>query len=733
MVTEDLREFKRITEDITLRLFSFPPWLPACASASAGKSVTNKILVIPLFFLLSPTLHSQDYDIRNITVIEDLIEKIARDSEEDLDYTTLFNDLAFYLDHPLNLNTATYEELERLHFLTDFQIQSLHAYISENGNLLSIYELPLVYGFTEELTRRIEPFVTVASGTAGERELESGKFLSQTDHQLFIRTSRVLQKQVGYTSIPDSLLQQNLNARYPGTPVKFYTRYAFRYKDRIRAGYTGDKDAGEEFFTGTNSHGFDFNSAYIQLSNTGRIKEFIAGDYQVSFGQGVNTWSGLAFNKSPDIINLRRKSQGISRFTSTNENAFFRGLAATVDLNRFELTGFLSNKHVDANITETDSLSDEPLTFSSFQTSGIHALPRQVEDEDAIRETVIGGNLTCRFEHARLGFSVSHYFFNAELLRGDDPYEFFSFYGSKNTNYSLDYYIQSSKLSLFGEAGISSNKGLAMMNGALIDLSAPVSLAFIQRMYQKDYQALYADAFAENTETSNENGFYMGILTHPFVNWTFSGYIDAFSFPWLRYNTSAPSSGYDYLLQADYNTNEGLNAYVRYQHNHKPIDIKSEESGIAYTGRKLLSRVRFHFDYPVSPTVTFHDRLELSFSRKDGESLLTGYLIYHDILYKPSGFPVSFAIRYAMFDTEGWDPRIYTYEHDVLYAFSIPALYDRGIRAYLNARYSMNEHFDLWLKISNTYWPDRETIGSGLDEIEGKNRTEVRVQVRVKI
>jgi hypothetical protein len=279
---------------------------------------------------------------------------------------------------------------------------------------------------------------------------------------------------------------------------------------------------------------------------------------------------------------------------------------------------------------------------------------------------------------------------------------------------------------------MSSNKGLAVMNGAMIELNAPVSLAFLQRMYQKDYQALYANPFAENTETSNESGFYLGILTHPFIKWTFSGYVDAFSFPWLKYNNSSPSTGYDWLLQADYHAKDGLNAYARYQSNHKLVDIQSEGPGIDHTGLKMLSRLRFHLDYPVTPGITFQDRLELSFSRKDGESLLTGYLVYHDILYKPSGFPVSFAFRYAMFDTEGWDPRIYTYEHDVLYAYSIPAFYDRGIRAYLNTRYTMNKHLDLWLKISNTYWPDRETIGSGLDEIEGKHRTDVRVQVRVR-
>jgi len=692
----------------------------------------KKITLSLTLVLMTYWIHSQDISPAGIIIIEDIIENIARNSEEELDYTTLFNDLSYYLEKPLDLNTASVEELERLHFLTDFQIISLQKYIHDNGELLTIYELPLVYGYTEETAQQIEPFVTVVIASTRQTKPEQTGFLRQTDHQLFIRASKTLQKQTGFTDVPDSVIVQNPNARYLGNSLKLYTRYAFQYKDKIRAGYTGEKDAGEEFFKGSNSHGFDFNSGYIQVSNIWKIKELILGDYQVGFGQGVNTWSGLAFEKSPDVMNLRRKSQGISRYTSTDENVFFRGLAATFNINRFEFTGYFSTKNIDANITEIDSTSEEPLTFSSFQTSGIHALPREIEDEDAIKETVIGGNFSCKFKSSRVGFSTTHYFFNAELLEGGDPSEFFSFYGSHNTNYSIDYYVQLSKLSLFGEAGISNNKGFAILNGAMIDLKPPFTLSVLHRLYQRDYHALYANAFSENTTTSNENGLYLGIMAFPVPSWTFSGYLDAFSFPWLRYNNSSPSAGYDYMLQADYHVKDGLNAYFRYQGNQKPVDISVEGPGIDSTMRKMLSRVRFHFDYPVGPFISFQNRLELSFSKTEGESLLKGFLIYHDILFRPIKFPVSLTFRYAMFDTDGWDPRIYSYEYDVLYSFSIPAYHDRGIRTYLNVHYTMNKHLDFWLKISDTYYPQEQKIGSGLDEIDGKHRTDLRVQMRLK-
>ena len=65
------------------------------------------------------------------------------------------------------------------------------------------------------------------------------------------------------------------------------------------------RDAGEPFFNGENKHGFDFNSVYFRVNEVWKFKHIIVGDFQVKTGQGIGLWSGLAFGKSPDIINIR--------------------------------------------------------------------------------------------------------------------------------------------------------------------------------------------------------------------------------------------------------------------------------------------------------------------------------------------------------------------------------------------------------------------------------------------
>jgi len=85
-----------------------------------------------------------------------------------------------------------------------------------------------------------------------------------------------------------------------------------------------------------------------------------------------------------------------------------------------------------------------------------------------------------------------------------------------------------------------------------------------------------------------------------------------------------------------------------------------------------------------------------------------------------------------MFDTDSWDTRIYAYEHDLLYAFSIPALHQNGMRAYLLIKYSPLKYMDLWIRLAQTYYSHVQSIGTGLDEISGKTKTELKVQMQLR-
>jgi len=89
-------------------------------------------------------------------------------------------------------------------------------------------------------------------------------------------------------------------------------------------------------------------------------------------------------------------------------------------------------------------------------------------------------------------------------------------------------------------------------------------------------------------------------------------------------------------------------------------------------------------------------------------------------------------MRYALFDTRSYSDRIYAYERDVLYSFSAPAYYSKGIRFYAMARYGVAKWLDVWIRYSRTRFTDQSTISSGADEILAPHKSELRVQVRYR-
>jgi len=683
-----------------------------------------------LIFLLTTSLAGQQRSQEEQTIIEGLIEEIAQNTDLDVDYTLLYEDLLLLEEDPININNASITDLQMLHFLTEFQIRSLIMYVQQYGPFLSIYELQLVEGFDQNVIRLLIPFILVGEAEGKQEPLLQS--INKGKHQVILRADRIVEEQQGYAPISDSAYNFNPNSRYLGSPLKGIIRYRFHYKTKIYWGVTAEKDAGEEFFAGSNTRGFDYYSAHLLVNDIGRIKTLAIGDYHLRFGQGLTLWSGVSYGKTPDVMNIRKRQYGITKYSSTDENRFLRGAATTVSFNNLDLTAFYSRKKIDANINYGDTLNNEIENVTSFQVTGYHSIPSEVTDEDAISESIAGGNLSYGKDNFHLGLTLVNYQFGEALIPNERPYNQFDFNGKSNTNIGFDYRLGWNKVNLFGEVSHSLGYGIAYLNGVLLKMHSLVSFSFLHRQYQKDYFPFYSQAFAENSTNKNEQGLYMGTQIQPLKHLKVSAYVDAFKFPWLKYNVDAPSNGSDYMVRIDYNPLETLELYFHLKEESKPRNKSPVLPSLNEIVDTKLTKLRFHLAYWILPQLQLRSRIELSRFWMEDKPTENGYLVFQDVLFRPEELPVSISFRYAMFDADSWDARIYAYEHDLLYAFSIPAFHLNGIRTYLLVKYSPLESMDLWFRLAQTYYSQVESIGSGLNEIPGKTKTEVKVQMQLK-
>ena len=654
--------------------------------------------------------------------IEERIENLVQTAGEDIDFTEIADNLKYYSENPLNINRVGKEELMQLGLLTEIQVNNLLKHIEKNGKLIALQELQTIEGFDLITIYSILPYITI--GTYTENYNQSIKnILSEGKHFLLLRTQRIPEEQKGFQPVPEGSASKSY---YLGNPWKYYARYRFTYRRKISFGITAEKDQGEEFFSGTQSS-FDFYSAHLFVRDIGPVKSIAIGDYQLSYGQGLTLWTGLAFGKSPDALNVRKNAYGIAPYTSVNESLFKRGVAVAAGFKKFQLDVFYSRKKFDGNLTDTLEQIEQ---FSSFQESGYHRSMNELADKNSIAEDFFGGHLSYKNKNLSLGGTFIHSEFDKNFSPSYSVYNAYYFRGKKLSNAGFDYSYLFRNINVFGEVARSDNGSVAYLNGAMIVLDPRISFSVLHRLLPRDYHALNANPFREGSNSFNEQGTFFGLQVKPERRIILSGYFDAFTFPWLRYQIHSPTAGFEYLAQAQFIPNKKLSMYVRYRQTTKPENISVDDFPIDYTVERTQRNYRFDVVSKISKSFTLHNRVEFLTLGKEAEVRQTGFVILQDVTFKRLGSPVSFNVRYALFDTDSYDSRIYAYENDILYSYSIPSYYYKGSRYYITLRYKVKKGIDVWVRYSQSVFENRQTVGSGMDEIAGNKKSEIKLQVR---
>lgn len=678
--------------------------------------------------------------------IQQQLENIAENTEnEDADYTILTEVLVYSSENPINLNKTNIEELRALQLLNDIQINSLLSHIENNGKLITIYELQGISGFDLQSIRKILPYVKVTDNFTSAH-FSTKEMFKNGQHSILLRYGRTLEDQTGFSSTDSSSLYKSMNSRYIGSPDKIYARYRFTYGTNISWGITAEKDQGELFFknkqkytydwyekslNGNQKTGFDFYSAHFFLKNIKRIKALAVGDYQATFGQGLTIWSGQAFGKSSDIISTKKSGRGISPYTSVDENLFMRGAATTLGYKKIEATVFYSRKRIDANVSDTTD-TGEAAQISSLQETGSHSTSSELADKDAILQTLIGGNVSYKGKKFNVGLSALSYQLDVDLKRSLSYYNQFEFSSSKNLNIGADYNLIHRNFNFFGEASMSKNGGKAFVNGVLISLDPRLSFTVMHRYYQRNFQNLLSNGFAESSTAANEKGVYIGLVAKPTNRTTVTVYYDRFEFPWLKYQVNAPSYGNDYMAQFNYTPSKKIDMYLRIRSRDKQKNT-SDAVVIDYLVPVKQSNYRFNISYTITPSIKLKNRIELIDYKLDNNKTQKGYLVYQDIVYSKLGKPLSVTLRYALFETDSYDARIYAYENDVPGSYSIPAHYNRGSRFYIMLDYNLTKRIELWFRYAQTVYDNKQIISEGsLTEIQGNTKSEIRAQLKFK-
>ena len=653
--------------------------------------------------------------------LEQMIENFG-EVDEETDFSPLVDDLCVLSDSPLDLNEASTEDLEALGLLTDLQMENFIKYRRRSGKLLSIYELQSIDGFDDETIEAMLPWVCLANSQQPPK-LSWRKAWKYKKQQILFRSQWVNEEQAGY-----SAKNENRSASYPGNKYKLYAKYKLYYKQQVKLGITAEKDPGEQFFAGKQKNGFDFYSAYLQVRKLGPFENIVIGDFECKMGQGLVCSSGLSLGKSSMVMNIRRKAQGLKGYTSSDENSFMRGAGASVKWGKCSATAFASYKKRDANLLSDSAMN--ATSFSAFQSSGLHATEAETTDKKAVGESILGLQLNYEFKNARIGANYMAYRYSLPMNREIKAYNQYEFNGQSNQNASFDYFVNRNHFQFFGEAAISTNGGKAMLNGLTVEANDRLRFSCLHRIYEKDYQSLYGKAFGEGSKNANEKGFFFGIELLPMKKISINAYFDVFQFDWLRYQVSAPSEGYEFFGLITYLVSKTSKLSLKLHVESKAKDYHIDQT--IKTENYTKNSYRINYDYQPLENIRCRNRLEWLKIEQAYGAPQKGFVFFQDVNYRFARLPITASLHYAIFDTDDWESRIYAYEQDILYGFSIPAYYMKGTRSCLTIKYAIGTSCNLWFRAAQTQYSNLSTIGSGDTEIQGSHKTDFKIQLQVK-
>lgn len=666
-------------------------------------------------------LHAQDYPRKDINP-GNLVDEIFAIQDLDINYQDLYENYLQLISNPFDLNKVTEEQLRSLYILNQDQINSILKYRADGGQFISVYELQTI--LDRKTFLKIIPFVIVPDATQSFNKNIFKRIASEQNNYLLLRWSRTAEPQQGYSE------KATPSNRYIGSADNFYTRFRTSRAGDFSLGFTMKKDAGEVIAWNPSKkyYGFDYLSFHIQTLNKGKIKNLVIGDYQAQFGQGITLGSVFGIGKNGEAVNtMRRPNLGFMPYTSIYEAGFFRGAALSYSLSKnVTLHCMASARGRDGSLHQDTISSAEYLSLISY--TGLHRTAKELANRNAITESNVASILQFKKNSLDAGVIFHHTQFSSPLLHTSSPYNQFVFNGAANTNAGAYLNYSVSNYSFFSEFSQTINHGKSLVAGILTSLTPQLDVSLVYRKFDKNFYSFYSNAVAESSIPQNESGMYWGWKYSFNKKYSFAGYFDLFSFPWLRYRSYSPSDGSEWLVRFNFHPSKTVSVFLQMREETKQRNTGAVNN-LYLTDLGTKRNYWINCDYAANERLSFRTRAQFS-SYSITNKVTYGMALIQDVTYALGR--VSVTGRYALFDTDDYDNRMYAYESDAWLSFSFPPYYGKGIRNYILLQYRLTHKIDVWVRWGYTRYTDRTTIGSGGEIITGDTRNDVKLQARIR-
>lgn len=637
------------------------------------------------------------------------------DDMESSNLEELYDQMCELEDSPVNLNSATADDIKRLMFLNAAQTEELTEYIDRHRPLRSIGELAMIKSIDPIRLQLLMCFTYIGEETDKKGYPKLGDILKYGKHDV-VATAKI----PFYTRKGD-------REGYLGSKYKHWTRYTFRYGQYLQIGLLGTQDAGEPFFAHGNSMGYDHYAYYAVIRKLGRLKTLALGQYKLRFGMGLAMNTGFTLGKTT-AATMSVPNNSITPNSSRSDAYYLQGAATSIEVSRnMDITAFASYRKIDATLNKDG-------TIKTLLKTGYHRTESEMQRKHNASQTTTGGNIRWHSGGWHLGLT-GVYTAYSDSLKPDkrQAYRKYNPTGIHFYNTSIDYGYINHRVNINGETAINDKGAVATINAIALKASQSLTLTAIQRFYSYRYYSMFSSAFSDGGKVQNESGIYLGAAWNPSSRLSVLAYSDYAYFPWARYLVSEKSHSLDNLIQASYRLSSLLTLNSRYRLRMRKEDYNDKELKSKYLIDKTEHRTRLSLIYANThwsaktqgdaSYVVYPDGLS-------GKPSSFGWMVSQNMAYTNSR--ISAAANVGYFHTHDYNSRIYTYENGILYTFSFPMFYGEGMRGAMLLRGNIGSHLIILCKVGATKYFDRDKISSSYQQINSSWQADMDLQIRWK-
>lgn len=586
-----------------------------------------------------------------------------------------------------------------------------------------------------------------------------------------------------------------LTKMFTGYNFAHSLRLRYSWHQRVMYGATVQQDVGERFGA-YGSKPWDYESAYFyyrsdpeRVGRTTFSRYTIAvGDYKMSVAQGLLMGSKSWSPRSQIYTGLRAESFRLRPNTGTDESNFQRGFAAAAsfgDKGQWSVLAFGSVRRLDGtlkqvvaeddangddttesgkeyggdnedyppetedhtHVGEDQAPADTPDVITAWKTDGMHRTFQEIAKRGVATQWLGGTRVGYRCANLNIGLNAVGIHYDKAYQPAPRAYNVHYLHGQNAAGLSADYAVQGKRWSLQGELAF--DDSLHYASSLMLRLQPMRSLLVQLQERSLDHRFVSPHGFTlqSNSQVQNEHGVLLSVRYTGLRRFAFYGYADFAYHPFPVYLADKASHRFEACAEADYQRNSHWGHRLIYK-------CKGREQNVSGYGQieglgdgVLLSwRLTQHLRYQSTwtdgiRTIAFGADGAAYYSQGSSYEKKKDRIVGHGttwgaMLYGRASTTflkrLKASCMLAVFATEDYYTRCYAYLPQLQGSVIMPTFYGKGFSAVVMGECPIWRGLSAALRLSLVHYFDREKIGSGVNCIDGRNKSDLGLQMRYR-